>query len=41
VGSNGVVLNGTPLDGEQMVNDGDSIQWGRQASALVSRVEIR
>ena len=41
VGSNGVVLNGTPLTGEHMVRDGDSIQWGRQASALVSRVEIR
>ena len=41
VGSNGVVLNGTPLAGEHLVRDGDSIQWGRQASALVSRVEIR
>jgi len=41
VGSNGVVLNGTPLAGEHLVRDGDSIRWGRQASALVSRVEIR
>jgi hypothetical protein len=41
VGSNGVVLNGMPLAGEHVVRDGDSIQWGRQASALVSRVEIR
>ena len=41
VGPNGALLNGTPLADEHVVRDGDSIQWGRQAGALVSRVEIR
>jgi pSer/pThr/pTyr-binding forkhead associated (FHA) protein len=41
VGRGGALLNGTPLAGEHVVRDGDSIQWGRQAGALVSRVQIR
>ncbi len=41
VGTNGAVLNGTPLTGDHVIRDGDSIQWGRQAGALVSRVEVR
>jgi FHA domain len=41
LGTNGVALNGTPLTGDHVIRDGDSIQWGRQAGALVSRVEVR
>jgi FHA domain-containing protein len=40
LGRNGVVLNGKPLTGEHAVRDGDIIQWGQQAGALTSRVEI-
>jgi FHA domain-containing protein len=39
-GRNGVLLNGTPVTGEQVVRDGDSIRWGRQSSAPVSVVSI-
>lgn len=39
-GLNGLVLNGTALAGEQMVQPGDVIHWGRQEGALASRVEI-
>ncbi len=40
LGRNGVLLNGKPLAGSQPVRDGDTISWGHQADALVSRVEI-
>jgi len=40
LGLNGVTLNGTPLTGEHPISDGDSIGWGTQPGALVSRVEI-
>lgn len=40
LGLNGVTLNGTPLTGEHMIRDGDSIGWGTQPGALASRVEI-
>jgi FHA domain len=40
LGRNGLVLNGTLLSGEQVVHPGDSIQWGSQDGALMSRVEI-
>ncbi len=41
LGRNGVLLNGTPLTGEHVVRDGDSIRWGQQSSAPVSAVVIR
>jgi hypothetical protein len=40
LGRNGVTLNGTPLTGEHTIRDGDSIGWGTQPGALMSRVEI-
>jgi FHA domain len=40
LGRNGLVLNGTLLSGEQVVRPGDSIQWGSQDGAPMSRVEI-
>lgn len=40
LGRNGLVLNGTALTGNHVVRNGDSIQWGRQPDALLSRVEI-
>jgi FHA domain len=39
-GLNGVTLNGTALTGMHALRDGDSIGWGTQPGALVSRVEI-
>lgn len=41
MGRNGALLNGTPLTGEEVIRDGDSIRWGRHDEALISRVEIR
>jgi hypothetical protein len=41
LGRNGIVVNGTPLAGEQLIRDGDMIRWGRQAGAPTSRVQIR
>jgi hypothetical protein len=40
LGRNGVLLNGTPVTGEQVIRDADTIRWGSQPDALVSRVEI-
>jgi FHA domain len=40
LGRNGLTLNGVPLTGQRPVRDGDSIRWGSQADALVSRVEV-
>jgi hypothetical protein len=40
LGRNGMALNGQPLDSEQVLTNGDSIQWGRRSDAMVSRVEI-
>jgi len=40
LGRNGLALNGVPLVGERPVHDGDSIRWGSEADAPVSRVEV-
>jgi hypothetical protein len=40
LGRNGLTLNGVPLVGRRPVRDGDSIRWGSQADALVSRAEV-
>lgn len=40
LGRNGLTLNGTPLTGEQALDDGDVIRWGMRWNALLSRVEI-
>jgi len=39
-GTNGLTLNGEPVEGEQPLSDGDEIRWGRRPDALLSRVEI-
>jgi hypothetical protein len=39
-GRNGLLLNGTPVAGEQPLSDGDSIRWGTNPDAPLSRVEI-
>jgi FHA domain len=39
-GRNGLVLNGNPMSGEQVVRTGDKIRWGQHRDALVSLVEI-
>jgi len=40
LGRNGLTLNGVPLTGQRPVSEGDSIRWGSQADAPVSRVEV-
>jgi hypothetical protein len=40
LGRNGLMVNEMPVRGEQVVRDGDSIHWGSQPGALVSRVQI-
>jgi hypothetical protein len=40
LGRNGLALNGVPLVGQRPVRDGDSIRWGSEADAPVSRVEV-
>jgi hypothetical protein len=39
-GRNGLILNGSPVTGEQPLSDGDTIRWGTRQDALLSRVEI-
>ena len=39
-GRNGLILNGSPVTGEQPLSDGDAIRWGTRQDALLSRVEI-
>jgi hypothetical protein len=39
-GRNGLILNGAPVAGEQPLSDGDSIRWGSNQDAPLSRVEI-
>jgi hypothetical protein len=39
-GRNGLILNGTPVTGEQPLSEGDTIRWGTNPDAPVSRVEI-
>ena len=39
-GRNGLILNGTPVTGEQPLSDGDTIRWGTNPDAPLSRVEI-
>ena len=40
LGRNGLMVNDLPVQGEQVVRDGDVIRWGNQPGALVSRVQI-
>jgi hypothetical protein len=40
LGRNGLTLNGIPLEAAHVVRDGDSIRWGRNPDAPVSRVVI-
>jgi hypothetical protein len=40
LGRNGLMVNEMPVQGEQVVRDGDLIRWGSQPGALVSRVQI-
>ncbi|HEY1323017.1 MAG TPA: FHA domain-containing protein [Streptosporangiaceae bacterium] len=40
LGRNGLTLNGVPLEGQRPVRDGDSIRWGSNGDAPVSRVEV-
>jgi pSer/pThr/pTyr-binding forkhead associated (FHA) protein len=39
-GRNGLTLNGSPVAGQQPLEDGDTIRWGTTSDAPVSRVEI-
>jgi len=39
-GRNGLTLNGSPVAGEQPLENGDTIRWGTTPDALLSRVEI-
>jgi hypothetical protein len=39
-GRNGLILNDTPVTGEQPLSDGDTIRWGTNPDAPLSRVEI-
>ncbi|HEV2536262.1 MAG TPA: FHA domain-containing protein [Streptosporangiaceae bacterium] len=39
-GRNGLTLNGSPVAGEQPLENGDTIRWGTTADAPLSRVEI-
>lgn len=39
-GRNGLILNGSPVTGEKPLSDGDSIRWGTNPDAPLSRVEI-
>ncbi len=39
-GRNGLTLNGAKVTGEQPVSDGDTIRWGNNPDAPLSRVEI-
>jgi FHA domain-containing protein len=39
-GRNGLTLNGSPVAGEQPLENGDTIRWGTTPDALQSRVEI-
>ena len=40
-GRNGLTLNGAPVAGKQPVSDGDTVRWGSNPDAPLSRVEIR
>ena len=40
LGRNGITVNGKPVHARLAVHAGDSIRWGRQPDALVSRIEI-
>jgi len=39
-GRNGLTLNGAKVTGEQPLSDGDTIRWGNNPDAPLSRVEI-
>jgi hypothetical protein len=39
-GMNGLSVNGVPVSGETPLSDGDSIRWGTQSDAPLSRIEI-
>jgi hypothetical protein len=40
LGMNGLTVNGAPAAADHPLSDGDTIRWGSQPDALVSRVEI-
>jgi pSer/pThr/pTyr-binding forkhead associated (FHA) protein len=40
-GRNGLTLNGAPVTGKQAVSDGDTVRWGSNPDAPLSRIEIR
>jgi FHA domain len=40
LGRNGLTLNGAPVAGEQPLSDGDTVRWGANPDALLSRVKI-
>src|SRR6185437_5607542 len=40
LGRNGLTVNGAKVTGEQPVSDGDTIRWGNNPDAPLSRVEI-
>jgi pSer/pThr/pTyr-binding forkhead associated (FHA) protein len=40
-GRNGLTLNGAPVTGKQPVSDGDTVRWGSNPDAPLSRIEIR
>lgn len=40
LGMNGLTVNGAPAATDHPLSDGDTIRWGSQPDALVSRVEI-
>lgn len=39
-GVNGLSVNGVAVSGKQVLNDGDSIRWGKSQDAPLSRIEI-
>jgi hypothetical protein len=40
LGLNGIMVNGTAVEAERALSDGDTIRWGSRPDALESRVEI-
>jgi hypothetical protein len=40
LGLNGIMVNGSPVEAERALSDGDTIRWGTRPDAVESRVEI-
>jgi hypothetical protein len=40
MGLNGIMLNGSPVNGERPLSNGDTIRWGVRPDAVESKVEI-